>query len=79
MTILEKEKSALSSKKREISSFIGWLTILVGTWMIASTMRSLVMDMFVGNKGPLIAYMIGFAFIGLAVALFGKKKPWEAK
>lgn len=75
----KKDKIALVSKKQEFAAFMGWLTILVGTWMIASTLRQMVMDMFIGNKGPIIAYLIGIAFIGAAVALFGKKKPWDGK
>lgn len=77
MAKTKKDKIALVSKKQEFSSFMGWLTILIGTWMIASTLRQMVMDMFIGNKGPIIAYIIGFVFIGAAVALFGKKKPWN--
>lgn len=73
----KKDKIAIISKKHEFASFMGWLTILIGTWMIASTLRQTVMDHFVGNKGPIIAYIIGFMFIGAAVALFGKKKPWN--
>ena len=77
MAKTKKDKIALVSKKQEFSSFMGWLTILIGTWMIASTLRQMVMDMFIGNKGPIVAYIIGFVFIGAAVALFGKKKPWN--
>jgi hypothetical protein len=75
--MVKKTQMQINPKRQELSNFMGWLTILVGTWMIASTLRQMVMDYFIGNNGPLVAYVIGFSFVGAAIALFGKNKPWD--
>jgi len=73
----KKTRVQVNPKQQQLSAFMGWLTILVGTWMVASTLRQMVMNYFIGNNGPLIAYLIGFMAVGVSVALFGSNKPWD--
>jgi hypothetical protein len=62
---------------KEMSGFVGWIAIMIGTWMITATFRDLVATYFVGDGGIAISLFIGFIFIFFAVLFFGKDKPWE--
>lgn len=56
-------------------SFLGWLVLLVGTWLIASSAKEYVVQHLPNNSAPTL-FIVGILVIILAVAIFGKKAPW---
>ena len=56
-------------------SFLGWLVLLVGTWLIASSAKEYVVQFLPDNSAPTL-FIIGLIVIMFAVVIFGKKAPW---
>ena len=70
-------KKAMGKNNSEAAQFFGWIAVLLGTWMVASTLRELLLEYLPGTEGPMLTLIIGFVLIGSAVAFFGKQKPWR--
>lgn len=65
------------TSSNEMSQFVGWISILIGTWVIASTTIDVIVSYFSNADARILSIGIGFVCIAAAVVLFGKKKPWE--
>ena len=56
-------------------SFIGWLVLLVGTWLIASSAKEYIVE-HLPDSSILTLFIVGIVVVMLSVALFGRKPPW---
>jgi len=71
------KKSAIElTSSNEMSQFLGWISILIGTWVIASTTIDVILSYFSSADATMVSMGIGFICIAAAVVIFGKKKPW---
>lgn len=71
------KKSAIElTSSNEMSQFLGWISILIGTWVIASTTIDVIISYFSNADAQILSIGIGFISIAAAVVIFGKKKPW---
>jgi CBS domain containing-hemolysin-like protein len=70
-----KGKVELTSSK-EMSQFLGWIAMLIGTWVIASTTIDVILSYFHDSDALVLSIGLGFVFIASAVIIFGKKRPW---
>lgn len=56
--------------------FLGWLLLLVATWLIASSAREYIVS-YLSDNSTTTLFLIGIVILIFAVVVFGKKAPWQ--
>lgn len=72
-----KKSSIELTSSNEMAQFLGWISILIGTWLIASTTIDVILSSFSSANARILSVGIGFVFIAAATIIFGKKSPWS--
>ena len=60
---------------QHIKMFVGWVAILVGTWLIATSARQFIVE-HISSTSPATFIALGVVIIIFAIVIFGKKAPW---